>query len=451
MKSVLFRHSAIITALVLISSAFRTGPAFGAGFALPVQSASGLGNSFAGVGAAAEDASTIYWNPAGMSKLPAGKQFVGSGEYIMPSIKFRDGGSAAAINRTDFGNTGGNVGHAVFVPNAYFAMDFTPALKFGIGLNVPFGLKTQYDAAWLGRFQGIKSELESLNVNPSLSWKVTDQVAVGFGVNYQTAKVNLLTGINYKGLVAGTPLDPAIAANAEGQNQTDVRGHAWGYNLGVLFDLGANTRLGVAYRSSLKYNLSGTTSFSNVPAGFAFSPALAAGTADGNVNLSVKTPASLSISLAHQANQQWTMLAGMTWTGWSIIQSPSLVRDTGATVSTLTFNFKDTMFYSAGANYKLNETWTLKMGVALDRSPVPSAQVRSVRLPDNDSTWLSFGAKYKLSGSGAIDFGYTYLKFKDAPINNVQNNPAAAQVNGDVIGSYRSSVHVVGVQYTHSF
>ncbi len=109
------------------------------------------------------------------------------------------------------------------------------------------------------------------------------------------------------------------------------------------------------------------------------------------------------------------------------------------------------MRYSAGANYQVNEAWTLKMGLALDRSPVPGAEARSVRLPDNDRTSFSFGAKYKPSATGAVDFGYTYVKVKDAPINNVQNNPAAGQVNGNVIGSYKSAAHVVGVQYMHAF
>jgi len=446
-----FRRSSTAIALASSSAGFWAGAAFGSGFALVEQSASGMGNGFAGAGAAAEDASTVYWNPAGMSKLPAGKQFVGAVHYFVPSIRFSDRGSAAGINRTDFGNTGGDAGRAGFVPSGYFTMDLSPTMKFGFGINVPFGSRTEYDPSWLGRFQGIKSEIGTLNVNPSIAWKASDTMAVGFGVNYQTGKVSLLTGVNYKGLVAGTALDPAVAADAEGQNQIDIEGDAWGYNFGALFDLDPDTRLGAAYRSSLKSTLSGTTRFSNVPGAFAASPALAAGTADGNVNLSVRTPDSLSISLAHQANRHWTVLADMTWTGWSKIQSLPLIRDTGETVDTFTFNFRNTMRYSAGANYQVNEAWTLKMGLALDRSPVPGAEARSVRLPDNDRTSFSFGAKYKPSATGAVDFGYTYVKVKDAPINNVQNNPAAGQVNGNVIGSYKSAAHVVGVQYMHAF
>lgn len=451
MQLAAFRHSAMTLALKASSTGLWTSAAFGSGFALFEHGASATGNAYAGAGAAAEDASTVYWNPAGMSKLSAGAHFVLAGHYIAPSIRFSDGGSAAGINRSDLGNSGGDAGRAAFVPNGYFAADLSPTMKFGLGINVPFGLKTEYDPAWIGRFQGIRTEIETLNVNPAIAWKISETVAGGFGVNYQTGRLGLLTGVNYKGLVAGTALDSMVAANAEGQNKTDVSGDAWGYNLGILFDLDPDTRLGLAYRSSLKSQLAGTTSFSNVPGAFSLSPTLAAGTADGNVNLSVKTPDSFSISGAHRMNKRWTVLADLTWTGWSKMQSLPVVRDTGATVTTLTLDFKDTLRYAAGADYRMNEAWSLKLGLAFDESPVPSAEARSVRLPDNDRTIFCFGAKYRLSRADAMDLGYAYLKLKETPINNIQNNPAAGQVNGNVIGSYRNAAWIGGVQYTRVF
>jgi long-chain fatty acid transport protein len=316
---------------------------------------------------------------------------------------------------------------------------------------VPFGLKTEYDPAWVGRFQGIKAEIKTLNVNPALSWKATDNLALGFGADYQIGKLRLLSGVNYKGLVAATPLDPIVAVNAEGQNHVDVHGHAWGYNLGALGDLGPSTRLGIGYRSSVKYHLHGTTSFTGVPAAFTLSPGLTGGTADGPVTLSIRTPDSLAASVAHDVNQQWTVLAGAIWMGWSKIQSAPFVRDTGATAGSVNLLLKDTTRYAVGANYHMSGAWTLKIGVTFDQSPVRNAQTRTVQLPDNDRTILSFGAKYRLSSSGAVDFGYTYVNIKSTRIDNIQNNPAAGQVNGNVIGSYKSVAHIMGVQYAHSF
>jgi long-chain fatty acid transport protein len=445
MKPALFR---VVVGGGLFLSGLWTDSSFAAGFALLGQSANDVGNSLAGASALADDASTIYWNPSGISKLPPGTQVSIGLISIASSAKFRDSGSTAGLNRTDFGNSGGDVGGTGLAPNAYFAVDVFPTIKFGLGLNVPFGSKTQYDPNWLGRFQSIKAEVETLNVNPSLSWKTSDRVAVGLGIDYQIGKIRSLTAVNYKGLVAGTALDPAVAANAEGQNQTDVHGHAWGYNVGALFELTSNTRVGVSYRSSLKYKFSGTTHFSNVPAAYVLSPALAAGTADGSVNLSVKTPDFLSVGVAHRVRQEWTLLASAIRTGWSRIQSLPLVRDSGERVNTFTYNFKNTMLFSVAANYKTDGSWILRTGMAYDQSPSSNAQARTV---GNDRVSFSLGARYKLSRSGAVDFGYAYYRYRDTRINNVQNNPAAGQVNGNLMGSYDLAAHAVALQYVHSF
>jgi long-chain fatty acid transport protein len=248
--------------------------------------------------------------------------------------------------------------------------------------------------------------------------------------------------------VFGTALNALVPVNAEGQNQVDVEGDGWGYNAGVLFDLSPATRLGLGYRSTIEYELSGTTRFSGVPAAFALSPALTAATANGNVRLDVKTPDMASAALLHRITPDWDVLADVTWTGWSNIKALPLVRETGATLDTLRFNFKDTLRYGIGASYRRGSAWTFKVGVAFDESPVPGAADRSVRLPDNDRTWLSVGAKYRLSRNAAIDAGLSFIKVKDAPIDNNQN---LGNVRGRVNGSYEAHVSILSVQYAASF
>lgn len=431
--------------LILVSAAFTTS-AQGSGFALMEQNASGLGNAFAGAAAAAEDASTVFWNPAGMARLRAGKQVVVTGHAVMPSTRFSNGGSVPGINRTDFGTEGGNAGSTALVPNAYFAMNLNPRWSFGLGVNVPFGLATEYDAGWVGRFQGIRSGIETLNINPSIAWKATDRLALGVGLSWQRGTIDLLSGVNYKGLVTGSALNPAVAANAEGQNEVELEGDAWGYNFGLLFDVTPATRIGLAYRSAVEYDMTGTTRFSGVPAAFALSPALTAATANGNVTFNVKTPDSASVAIAHQLNPRWELLADMMWTGWSNIQALPLVRDSGATLDTLRFNFQDTLRYAVGANYRMSDTLMLKMGLAFDESPVPNASDRSVRLPDNDRTWFSLGAKYRVSNAGTVDLGYSFITIKDAAIDNNQG-----AVRGRVVGNYKAHVNILSVQYTHTF
>lgn len=427
----------------------------GAAFALAEQGVSGLGNAYAGAAAAAEDASTVWWNPAGMARLPRGRHVLAGGHVIAASTKFSNNGSvpAAASNPALTGN-GGDAGDSAVVPNLFFAMDLNPAWSLGLGINVPFGLKTEYDSDWIGRFQGIESEVKTLNINPSVSFKLGDRASVGFGVSYQRAEIDLLSAVNYSGIAFGAGGAPLLAAvggpGVEGRNSTSVDGDAWGFNVGALFDLTPATRVGVHYRSSLDYETEGATSFTSVPAAFAGVPALAAATSDGDVKLDLETPAAFSISAAHKAGERLELLADVTWTEWSRITQLPLVRTSGAgsgqTLDTLTFNFDDTWRLAVGANYKWN-AWTLRAGVAYDQSPVPNAQDRSVRLPDEDRYWLSLGATYRPSPAGRFDVGYTFIQIKDADIDNDQT----ARARGIVRGTYEATVNILSIQYQHTF
>src|SRR5467141_250251 len=228
------------TALSLaVAGAFAGGAsqAHASAFALIEQSASGLGTSYAGAAAAAEDASTIFYNPAGMSLLPGGMQVSAGLALINLSAKFSDSGSTAPTGIGSLGGNGGNAGGLSAVPNLYFAMDLAKNWKFGVGVSVPFGLKTEYDPTWMGRFQAIKSDISTLNLNPSVSYKLNETVSLGFGLNYQSIDAEFTNVVNLGG-----------AAEANSDIKAKDSG-SLGYNLGAMFQVARDTRLGVSYRS----------------------------------------------------------------------------------------------------------------------------------------------------------------------------------------------------------
>ena len=146
-------------------------------------------------------------------------------------------------------------------------------------------------------------------------------------------------------------------------------------------------------------------------------------------------------------------MGDITWTGWSHIKtvpfvrtSASLLGGVGSTVTTLTFNWKDTLRYSAGANYKVNDTWKFRMGVAFDETPTNDVD-RTPRIPDQDRLWLAIGAQWRVSKSGLLDLGYAHEFIRTATVNT-----AAAGVPGRLIGEYNNSkADIFSVQYTHSF
>jgi long-chain fatty acid transport protein len=415
-----------------------------AGFALIEQSASGMGNAFAGAAATAEDASTVFYNPAGMSELK-GMQFTVGAHVIDLSAKFSNSGSsippAAAGTGSQPGGNGGDAGGVAVVPNFYFVLPIGDRLNFGVGVNAPFGLKTEYDDNWIGRFQGIKSELTTYNINPSLSFKINDAFSIGAGLNYQHLDVDLTNAV----------VLPLAPPQTEGRAKLEADDDAWGWNLGVLFHPMPSTKIGASYRSKIKYSLDGTTSVTT-GTGAPFASGGGPTTAD------VTLPESFSLSLAQRLNDQWEFLADATFTKWSDINRIDIVNSTNGTLrDTLVLDFDDTWRYSIGANYKLNEGWTLKGGVALDQSPVKGASSRSVRLPDNDRTWVSIGAAMKIKETGKLDFGYSHLFIKDADINFSRGQYAPGTTTvvpttvSNVRGSYSGSVDIFSVQYSLSF
>lgn len=414
------------------------GSAAASGFALLEQSGSGLGNAFAGGAAGAEDASTIFFNPAGMSRL-SGRQIVVGGSEIRPSAKFS--GTAAGIPlQTAGSNTGGDAGSWSLVPNAYFAMEVNPQMRVGLGINAPFGLQTQYDANWMGRFQAVKSKLQTVNFNPAVAYQFNDTVSIGAGVNYQRITGELSSVSNYSAAAGGL-----LGANLSGISTLTGNDSAWGYNFGAMFNFGPQKRIGVAYRSRIKYNLSGNVSFANRPA------ALNAALPDQQVTLAITMPDSFSVSGFHQLNDEWDFMADATWTGWSVFQQLNVQKLNGTSLGTPTpEHWKDTWRISAGANYHYSDRWMARVGIAFDQSPV-SDQFRTVRIPDASRTWLSVGGQYKPGKDSALDFGYAHLFVNNAPLNqSAVANPDLAG-KGYLTGNYSNSVDILSVQYAHNF
>lgn len=419
------------------------GQVCASGFALSEQSG-GLGNAYAGGAAVAEDATTAFSNPAGMSRL-SGNQLSVGGSIIIPSAKFSDTGSVGASLQTAGGN-GGDAGGAALVPNGYFTMEIDPALHFGVAVNAPFGLQTEYDATWIGRFQAVKSKIQTINLNPSLSYRVNDSISLGIGLNYQHISGDLTSAVNYSAAAfaaGGSGLLTAIGGTGvEGVSTITGSDSTWGYNLGALFEISPDTRVGMAYRSQMKYTLTGTVAFSGVPAALSASSTLA----NGNVTLPITLPDTFSISGFHQMNNGWDVMADASWTGWSVFKQLKIDRTSGANVLTVQENWKDTWRVSAGANYHYNDQWLARIGVAFDQSPVTDAY-RTARIPDNDRAWLALGGQYKSSASGTIDFGYAHLFVKDA---NIADNQTASG-KGNLVGTYSSSANILSVQYGYKF
>lgn len=403
-----------------------SGGAAASGFQLLEQNSSGLGNAYAGTAASAEDASTIYFNPAGMSFLN-GRDFAVSLSAIKPSSKFSNNGSqttpVAGLFPLGTG-TGGDAGDWALLPALYYAHAINSNLSLGLSVNAPFGLKTEYDADWIGRFQAIKSELKTIAITPTVAYRFTPTTSVGLGIRAQKADAELTS--------ATSPLAPGAQNKLEGDDW------GWGFSLGILSQVTPGTRIGAAYQSQVKHEVKGTLTSVGLPGGSA--PAKA----------DVTLPDILTVSLAHQLNRKWELLADVAWTNWSKFQELRVVNaSTGALLSLTPENWDDTWRVALGANYQYSGQWKLRFGVAYDETPV-SDQFRTARIPDESRVWLAVGAQYKLTPKSAIDFGYAHLFVKDGSIDKTETlgaGPSGTRLRGD----YDNRVDIIGVQYSHSF
>ena len=417
---------------ILLSCMIFTTPlaAQAAGFALIEQSGSGMGNAFAGGSAIAEDASTVYFNPAGMTYIE-GTQLVGALHLIKPSAEFNNNGSLPGGGRP-LGGSGGDVGDLAFVPNIYFKTDLNDNIKLGIGVNAPFGLKTEYDNGWIGRFQALKSDVKTININPAIAFKVNDQLSLGFGVSAMWAQATLTRALNL----------------GAAESDVHIKGEDWGYgyNLGAIYQATPDTRFGIAYRSKVDQHLEGE---SKSP--FTGLKALPNRTPNADVTAAITLPENLSISAFSRLNDTWDVMGDVTWTRWSRFKELNIIRANGSVLASTPENWDDTMRYSVGLNYHYSEAIKIRAGFAYDEEAI-SDQFRTARIPGNDRKWLSLGAGWKLTPNSNLDVGYSHLFISSAKIDD---NQTAAIVgppgNGRLTGSYDSSVDLLSMQYTHNF
>jgi long-chain fatty acid transport protein len=413
----------------LLAVAF-SGVASASGFQLLEQNGSGLGNAYAGSAAVAENASTIFYNPAGMTELKD-REFSLGGNAIRTSFKFSNGGSIAPGLSGD-GGDGGGWG---FVPNAYLSWALTKDWYVGLGIGAPFGLKTQYDSPWVGAAQSEKFDLKTYNINPSIAWRANDWLSLGAGLNWQKVDAEYVRTVGTNG-VPGVPV--GLLPNSTATLNLDDS--AWGWNIGALFKPAEQTKVGVSYRSKIKYETTGNVSISGP------SPAFNVSRSSGT-NAEIDMPDTFILSVVQGIGDKWELLGDVSWTGWSSIPQVDIYRSSGAPLQTLGTHFNDTWRFAIGTNYKIDDSLKLRFGIAYDQTPVPSAEHRLTSLPDNDRTWFSTGVQWKPNKTSALDAGIAYLYVKDASIDNNQ----LAQGRGYVKGTYSDSAWILGAQYSMSF
>lgn len=426
-------------------------PALASGFALREQSAIGLGNAFAGATAAGEDISYMFYNPASITRH-SGNQTVAVASYIMPHMSFENAQARTALGTPIAGGSGGDdAASDVLVPAAYAMWDVAPDWKVGLGLNVPFGLETEYSGGWAGRYHAVRSRLRTISVAPTVAWRVTDAVSIGAGLQIEYVDALLTNAIDFGTL--GTIARIPGAAPAQQDGFADLEGDdiGVGFSLGLLAEPWQGTRFGVGYRSHIKREVRGDARFVLDRAGIGarLSSATGAFTNTG-LEADLTTPESLSVGVYQDINDKWSVMGELAWTRWSRFEELRIRFDNPVQPDSVTEeDWRDTMFVAAGATFRPSRHWSLRAGVAFDQSPVPN-RTRTPRIPDNDRVWISFGLTYAPSTNLEFGFGYTHIFLSDSSSRLLARAPGNAS-RGDFEGGVESSIDLLSAQVTWRF
>ncbi|QBE62428.1 OmpP1/FadL family transporter [Pseudoduganella lutea] len=466
-----------LTLIIAAAVATVSATAGASGYRFGSQSVSSQGTAEAN-GAEAADASTIFANPAGLSRLE-GRQLMTGVTGLVPHSTYSDSGSTR-FTRT---STGGQklqdeyAPTAVAAPSLYYSQKINDQLTAGFGMFVPYGANLSYDWDWAGRYALTDMKLTAIALNPSVAWKLNERHSIGFGITAEFMKARLGQNVDVPGSVAaaqaagtgaallrqivalgGNPA--ALAAIRDGRAEVEGKDWGYGFNLGYLYQPAPGTRFGIAYRSHIDHKLGGGADwdFSNVTTDRVVNAIIEERShhEDSAARVKLRTPETLSVNGYHEFDDRLAGMFDVTWTRNSRMQNINiefLGTDNGDLV--IRQQWKNTVRVALGANYKLNDRVLLRAGIAHDEAPVRSDELRHAALPDSDRNQLSFGANWKLSANSSIDVAYTYLDFKKASgayTNDCRPGLLTCTGNGETTrGTWSTHMNMLGAAYNYKF
>ncbi|OOF68761.1 porin [Rodentibacter caecimuris] len=467
-----FNQSLLASAMFVTASG-----AHAAAFQLSEVSTVGLGRAYAGEAAMADNASVVATNPALMNQFKT-YQFSVGGIYVDSKIRMEGPVTAKVLGVTVAEGSAyrNSVVPGSLVPNMYFVAPINDKFAIGGGMNVNFGLKSEYDSNYDAGIFGGKTELSAINLNLSGSYRITQGLSAGVGVNavYAKAEVQRTAGILDTAIdnVAKSPalqqqiaqraqaagLNPSVllpslgALGAQIDKETvlthlqDKAAWGFGWNLGLAYDFNARNRIGIAYHSKIDIDFKDRNAVSYLPYG------TQAYVGEGSLTLHL--PDYLEVSGFHQLTDKFAMHYSYKYTRWSRLKNlHATYMDKGLRNEGLAFHkdeeYNDTSRIALGATYDVNDKLTVRAGIAYDESAAPRTHV-SASIPDTDRTWYSVGATYKFTPDLSVDLAFAHLRGKKLQFKETQSladGLATIQTNY----SSRATANLYGLNLNYSF
>ncbi|MBW8190441.1 outer membrane protein transport protein [Neiella marina] len=461
---------------IAVISSLTTLTVSAAGFQLNEHSANGLGRAFAGEAATVENASILARNPAAMSRFNS-LSFSGQISYINPDINMKGtstnhlgdtyntvlaptaeliSGSSLARVETEYSAKADDVAPDAFIPSFYVIAPINDKFHIGLGAFSNFGLSTDYDSDFNALEYADKTEVTTININPNISYKVSDTLSVGIGFNavYADGSIGTKTPAymddhaaayaEYNTIAEMTggvlPVLPVVPGNA---TIMYVEGDGWdyGWNVGLLWAPTPQTDIALTYRSAVSIDIEGTVSSDLL------------GLDKEAAKLPLDLPELAEVAVNHRVDDQWSIQASYHYTGWSSFDELVVIFDEttsiGDSIQLKEENFGNSWRAALGVTYVMSPELTLRAGYAYDSSPVKQ-EYRSISIPDTDRRWYSTGLTYNFDDKSSFDLGYSFLHGNSVKISEEFELQGTTVTTLDAQMD-RANAHIFAAQYNYQF
>lgn len=394
------------------------GTAGAGGISLYEVGTADVGLASAGYSARAQDAATVFTNPAGMTRL-SGDQLTLGAQMLYGDVGFSIGqGTTPALG----GNAGGNPVGGMPGGGMFYSQSVSPDFKIGLAVTGNFGSVVKYDDGWVGRYRAQEGTLLGFSILPSAAWRVNENLSLGASLNAMYGKFkNTVAVNNIVGADGGLTLDDST----------------WGLgaNLGLLYEVNRGTRFGITYNSPVKLNFNAQPQWDKLGPGIRTLLA-SRGLLDSNVDLGVTVPQGVNASFYHEVDSRWAILGSVGWQQWSKFGEVQVGVDSNNPIGLTTdLSFKDTWHVAGGVQYRLSDAWLLNGGIAYD-SGFQDGNAVALPLPVNSAWRFGIGAQKEESKTFNWGLSFEYLSGGSLHSTNTGSVPVALGGRGDVVGSF---------------
>ncbi|MGD2099636.1 MAG: outer membrane protein transport protein [Desulfobacterales bacterium] len=419
-----YRRSVFILAALMVLWA---APAYAGGLWLYEEATPDMGVGGAGRQAAGFDASTASGNPAAMTRLDRSQMEGGFlGLYVDAQFD---------VDNATYGNNGGgNAGYFSPAGNLYYVHNVSPDLKLGVGVGSYFGLGLSYSNEWAGRYYVQKASFTTAAVNPSIGYRITPWLSVGGGVSLVHGSLSERVAVN-------TLLEPG-----DGRLKYDANDIGYGFNLGTLFEVSPQTRIGVTYVSQVNLDFKDKPRFKNLEGTVLGGLLDANGLLDARLKINMNLPAQLAVGAYHAFTNELALVGTVNWQNWSKFGQPEIGVSDGNTIKE-NLSYKDTYHAGLGVYYRVAEPWLLMAGFGYDTSPTDSSSERGPVLPLGAQYRYATGVQYDWNKDFSIGAAYTLIDAGKGKINR-----SGGQLKGDLKGDYDPNiVHAFNLNFVYRF